>query len=138
MNIFENNYCSRCMKPISIEEKCPYCGYRETDTVKKYFIDEGTLFCDGRYELGAVYREDTEFIYYSAWDYQKKNPVIIKEYFPKNMAFRNTTNGDEVLVLNEHQDNFRNIVEQLLSTSALAFKRNNTVYLIENHPEGNF
>lgn len=94
MNLDEVYYCSRCMRQLDEEGVCPYCGYDPTESTGHTALEEGTLLCDGRYQLGAVIGEGGFGITYAAWDHVLQTPAAIKEYFPKGYANRDTSLDD--------------------------------------------
>ena len=94
MNLGEVYYCSRCMQELGDEGICPHCGHDPNKSTVHGALEEGTLLCDGRYQLGAVIGEGGFGITYAAWDHVLQMPAAIKEYFPKGYADRDITQDD--------------------------------------------
>ena len=75
MNVGEKHYCSKCMRETEEYGVCPHCGYDPDDLTESFCIEEGTLFQNGRYELGAVIGQGGFGITYAAWDMVLDIPV---------------------------------------------------------------
>ena len=82
-------YCSRCMRRMEKEGKCPHCGYDGTQERNLSALEEGTLLND-KYQLGVVIGQGGFGITYAAWDENLDRPVAVKEYFPADFVTRNT------------------------------------------------
>ena len=99
MNIGEKFYCSHCMKEIEDEECiCPHCGYAPFQGHNAHTLEEGTLFQNGRYQIGAAIGSGGFGITYAAWDIVLDQPVAIKEYYPSNLCERDVSEDDSVIV----------------------------------------
>lgn len=83
--------CYNCFGELKADEKvCPRCGCSaDLKNEEKYpnALTCGTIL-NGRYIVGRVLGQGGFGITYVAWDYQSKNSVAIKEYFPDTMAIR--------------------------------------------------
>ncbi len=98
MNLGENIYCSRCLRKLEEEKICPWCGYDPKEEPDDYVLSEGTLFQNGRYELGTVVGRGGFGIVYAAWDLILDMPVVIKEYFPDGYCERDSAESDRVII----------------------------------------
>ena len=88
-------YCSRCMRRMEEEGKCPHCGYdSEKQERNLTVLEEGTLLAE-KYQLGAVIGQGGFGITYAAWDENLDRPVAVKEYFPDSCVTRNIDVSDE-------------------------------------------
>lgn len=106
MNIDESYYCSKCMRRILSESKCPYCGYDpETDVNESPALETGTLL-SARYQLGSIIGKGGFGIVYAAWDEILNIPVAVKEYFPRDLALRNTEFSDEIQISPNNRNPF--------------------------------
>lgn len=101
MNIGEKHYCSKCFSPLPEEMICPLCGHDPDEKISPTFLEEGTLLMHGRYQIGVPIQYDMQFCYYGAWDRLAGRPVVIKEFFPREMIYRDTTISDEINVRQE-------------------------------------
>jgi len=81
--------CYQCFREKGAETVCPFCGYDPTGSAKKHPMalrPESIL--NGRYILGRVLGQGGFGITYIAQDYQTKERVALKEYFPSEFAGR--------------------------------------------------
>ena len=88
--------CYNCFRQINNTEICPHCGYNPKDNRKDYplALPNGTVLA-GKYILGRVLGQGGFGITYLAYDYDTKEIVAIKEYFPDTVAIRsNSLNVD--------------------------------------------
>ena len=114
MNIKGKHYCSKCLKPISDEILCPFCGHNPETLFDSHLMEEGTLLADQRYRIGVIIKEDPMFCYYGGWDYCSEEPVIIHELFPKYLVSRNVLVSDTVLVSPEKKSEYDEMLHQFL------------------------
>ena len=85
--------CGNCFKEIINEEGfCPSCGYDNAKNREAYplALPAGSILY-GRYIIGKVLGQGGFGITYLAQDYQTKDYVAIKEFFPGSMATRTGT-----------------------------------------------
>ena len=95
--------CYQCFREKGAETVCPFCGYDPTGSAKKHPMalrPESIL--NGRYILGRVLGQGGFGITYIAQDYQTKERVAVKEYFPTEFAGR--TNGTQVQIYSEERE----------------------------------
>ncbi len=86
------NVCYNCFKEHN-GGVCPFCGYSVSHDRGKYplALPHGTILA-GRYILGRVLGQGGFGITYVAKNYQTKEVVAVKEYFPETMATRINSN----------------------------------------------
>ena len=86
------NICYNCFNAKSESVAiCPHCGYNGTQGSKyPHALKPGTVL-GGKYILGRVLGQGGFGITYLAQDYQSKEIVAVKEYFPEAMATRSQT-----------------------------------------------
>lgn len=77
MNIGEKFICSRCLRYLEDEMICPFCGYNPESPVEQTILEEGTLLHNGRFQIGAVNKVDSEMVVYGAFDHARSKPVFI-------------------------------------------------------------
>ncbi|MDO5540437.1 MAG: BspA family leucine-rich repeat surface protein [Eubacteriales bacterium] len=117
MNIGEKYYCSKCMMEIEDEIICPYCGHDPETSTGRIALEEGTLLCNRRYQIGSILGTGGFGITYAAWDYTLSQAVAIKEYFPFDYASRDVWESNTVLV-DENDENIFQIGLQRFSREA--------------------
>ena len=85
------NLCYHCFqdKPEN-ESVCPHCGYDAAADAHPLALPCGTVL-GGKYILGHVLGQGGFGITYIAQDYQTKERVAVKEFFPDAMAMRTQT-----------------------------------------------
>ena len=86
-----NRLCMGCMREVNRPaEVCPYCGFR----VRDYIRPKNSLplyeIVNGKYLIGKVIGIGGFGITYVGWDFYQSKKVCIKEYFPRQIATRNT------------------------------------------------
>lgn len=95
MKVNGRERCVGCMKPLTAEGRCAYCGLQQD----KYrpiprCLRPGMCLRD-RYVLGRVFGEGSFGISYIAWDCLLDTVVAIKEYFPASLVSRHISEEDE-------------------------------------------
>ena len=86
----QNNLCPNCFQPIDPNAyTCPLCGFSRQSNCEKYplALTPGTVLA-GRFIIGRVLGQGGFGITYLAQDYQTKERVALKEYFPEAMVTR--------------------------------------------------
>lgn len=152
MNIGEEFYCSRCMRPVEDEEDiCPHCGYDAYHDSDTHLLEEGTLLNNGRYQIGAVIGSGGFGITYAAWDRKFDQPVAIKEYYSKNLCERNTTEDDTVTVNPDSEYVYQKGLDRFIREAKILntlenvknvvpviewFEANNTAYIVMKYIRG--
>lgn len=144
--------CLGCMELAADHGKCPKCGF----DVKNYSINPRCLrlntTLNNRYVVGKVLGEGGFGITYIGWDAVLDLPVAIKEYFPANVALRDTTNGSEIYVYEgkageAYQEGLKRCIKEVKSLSKFHdltgvvsihdfFYANGTAYIIMEYLRG--
>ena len=86
----QDNLCPNCFQPMDPNAKfCSNCGFSGRSNQEKYpvALPAGTVLA-GRYIVGRVLGQGGFGITYLALDYQTKEKVALKEYFPETMVTR--------------------------------------------------
>ena len=133
MNIGEDFYCSRCLQNLDQEQICDACGYDPSSPVLKNALEEGTLICEKRFQIGAVNKRLNPGFLYGAYDFLKQEPVFIFEFFPENLSERDAVSGTSVKIPKEKEEQFRNDcchLEKGLAHYYEIFRDNETFYLL--------
>lgn len=150
-----NKLCPGCMKELEEgAEVCPNCGYqRNTTIINPRYLSPHTIL-GGKYLLGKVIGAGGFGITYLALDLNLNTKIAIKEYFPSELATRDTSRGT-ITQLTIRQGNsshyFRKGLEQFMNEAKnLAgfnqlpgivsvkdfFFENNTAYMVMEYIEG--
>lgn len=90
-----NNLCMGCMRTIKAGETCPFCGFSPEEYDKKR--SPGALppftILNGKYLVGKELGKGGFGITYLGYDLNLQLPLAIKEYFPGELATRDTSAG---------------------------------------------
>ena len=90
--------CPGCMRMLDDPNiPCPYCGFdkRAYERTRDYRTLPPFTVLAGKYLLGKVLGKGGFGITYLAWEINLEIPVAIKEYFPADLAIRDTSRGGE-------------------------------------------
>lgn len=83
--------CLRCMRKIGDNDSCPYCRKEDSVPQKEPFLPLKTVI-GGRYLVGKLVASNSEGATYYAFDMEEKNPVTLRELFPKDVLSRGDGN----------------------------------------------
>lgn len=144
--------CSNCFcESVNGQGICANCGFDSAKNLRLYplALSPGTILY-GRYIIGRVLGQGGFGITYLAQDYQSKQFVAIKEFFPDSMAIRK--NGSAVLpytgergehfaygkstFLNEAQTMSRFNGNPHIAGVQLYFEENGTAYFVMEYVDG--
>ena len=155
MRVNGRERCVGCMKPLTAEGRCVYCGLQQD----KYrpiprCLRPGMCLRD-RYILGRVLGEGSFGISYIAWDCLLDTVVAIKEYFPASLVSRHISEEDEdtnVYIYEKresrkYQESLKKYLGEAKSLSAYYdldgivsvrdfFYANNTAYIVMGYVDG--
>lgn len=155
MKVNGRERCVGCMKPLTAEGRCAYCGLQQD----KYrpiprCLRPGMCLRD-RYVLGRVLGEGSFGISYIAWDCLLDTVVAIKEYFPASLVSRHISEEDEdtnVYIYEKresrkYQESLKKYLGEAKSFSAYYdldgivsvrdfFYANNTAYIVMGYVDG--
>lgn len=155
MRVNGRERCVGCMKPLTAEGRCVYCGLQQD----KYrpiprCLRPGMCLRD-RYVLGRVLGEGSFGISYIAWDCLLDTVVAIKEYFPASLVSRHISEEDEdtnVYIYEKresqkYQESLKKYLGEAKSLSAYYdldgivsvrdfFYANNTAYIVMGYVDG--
>lgn len=142
--------CMGCMsrKP-SDEEKCPNCGYTNTEQNLPHQLKTQTVLND-RYIIGKVLNDNGESILYLAYDKVKEERVCIREFMPDTLSSRKPDSSEikvntdclaqyktllsEFIQLNKDIVKLRTISQ--IQTVYEMFPQNNTAYAVLEYVDG--
>lgn len=131
---------------------CPYCGYASgTTPAYPYHLAPGTRLNE-RYVLGRVLGHGGFGITYLAWDLKLLRKAAVKEYYPQNVASRNSGEQEVTAFANEEIQEYYSyglnrfldearVLSRLLSHPGIVsfedfFAANGTAYLVMEYLEG--
>lgn len=140
--------CIRCMHTIEKTGTCPHCGLKEREYHAMQYVLPVRTVLQNRYMTGVVTEEDENSITYQGWDMQKKNRVLICEYFPRRYAARSRDGQIEPYYEKENifEERKKRCMERVKELGAVcpldnlilpnhAIQENNTVYMIMPYTE---
>jgi len=86
--------CLSCMTEVGEEQFCPICGFNQHEacTVSPAFLQPGTML-NNRYIVGIALGQGGFGITYIGYDTVLNTKVAIKEYYPSDIASRNSGDG---------------------------------------------
>ncbi len=150
-----NRLCPGCMRERNnMAGKCPYCGYLAAEKPDNPKCLPVNTILAGKYLVGRVLGQGGFGITYIGFDLNMQTRVAIKEYFPVEVASRDTalSTGNRVFVLNEEkrgtykrwQERFvteaRNIAKLADVPGVVAVKEffyeNDTAYIVMEYVDG--
>lgn len=142
------NICMNCMSDTGGEVICPICGYDNTSKNDPALLAVRSVLA-GRFIIGKAYDINGEGVSYSAFDTKINSPVIIREFFPCDIAIRVsdgsvTIKQDCSYAFNNGLMEFMDISDKLLGLSDLpclfktldSFELNGTAYRISEAVSG--
>ena len=149
------NICIGCMKSKEQGQSvCPHCGFDErTYTAPSYVLPPYTIL-NGKFLVGRVLDMGGFGITYVAMDLTLEHRVAIKEYFIRNVMYRNATESSKVTVVHTNIpeekiyhiscEKFENEAKTLASLSDLPgivrilefFTEYNTAYIVMEYLSG--
>ena len=94
-----NRLCIGCMREKAEGQKiCPHCGF-DPDQYKlpQYELPPYTIL-QGKYLIGRVLGAGGFGITYLGFDLNLEHPVAIKEYYVRNVMYRDNTTSSRVTV----------------------------------------
>lgn len=144
-------YCVNCMKPIEAVhgEVCPHCGFNNRTPVHPGALPHRTVLRE-RYSLGRVISADGEGLSYIAMDTKTDMKVLVREFYPLNLVFRDNASG-RVTPSTGKDAAFERLQQDLidmargltrlrdsrhLSKVLALFRENNTIYIVYEYHEG--
>ena len=145
-------FCNSCMAPYEDDDRCPNCGYSDSDPVNdSLYLPIGSTIKD-RYTIGMVLGSGAFGATYIGWDRKSGRKVIVKEYLPTEFATRMPGNTAVIMFTDgkkqkQFHDGLVKFLEeaeklrQLPSDNGVAqvldsFNFNNTAYIVSEFLEG--
>ncbi len=143
--------CMGCMESKGSVSLCPHCGWVEgSGSVSPVHLIPGTIV-NQKYLLGKTLGQGGFGITYLGWDLYLDRKLAVKEYFPREMSYREVGMTAVSLHSTGQENQFNYGLEKFLAEAkTLAifeghpnivtvrdfFKENSTAYLVMNYIEG--
>jgi serine/threonine protein kinase len=143
--------CMGCMKDKGAAERCPHCDWLEGTAPESTLHLPPRFVLQDKYIIGRVLGQGGFGITYLAWDSLLDRKLAVKEYFPRELATRNSGDNAVKVHSNSYDDQFSYGLDKFLDEAkTLAkfenhpnviavkdfFKANGTAYLVMNYLEG--
>lgn len=143
-----DNLCMNCFKPLTEGAVCAACEYDNDSPADTMYLPPKTMLQE-QYCVGTVITHDSDAVSYNGYDCQIGKKIIIREFYPKNMASRlDDSNALHIRQryaqsVADYKKSFMNLwttLEKIHNKSAVVpvydvFEDNNTVYAIIEHME---
>ena len=144
--------CMGCMREKNgQDQKCPYCGFDEKQFVAPAYSLVNRSILNGKYMTGRFLEESGYFITYLGWDLNLEINVMIHEYYPCTMLWRDDMTQPGVGCRPEDQEAFANGKRKFFTRAKVlarmwdlpgvvsvkdVFEENDTVYMITEYYQG--
>ncbi len=143
-----DNLCMNCFKPLTEGAVCAACEYDNDSPVDTMYLQPKTMLME-QYCVGTVITHDSDAVSYNGYDCQIGKKIIIREFYPRNMASRLDDSNDlhvrqrYAQSVEKYKQSFYTLwttLEKIHNKSAVVpvydvFEANNTVYAIIEHME---
>lgn len=143
-----DNLCMNCFKPLTEGAVCAACEYDNDSPVDTRYLQPKTMLKE-QYCVGTVIAHDSDAISYNGYDCQIDRKIIIREFYPRNMASRlDDSNNLHVRqryaqAVAKYKQSFYDLwttLEKIHNKSAVVpvydvFEGNDTIYAIIEHME---
>jgi serine/threonine protein kinase len=83
-----DHLCMGCMEEKGAAGVCPKCGWAEGSALQSYLHMPARTLLQDKYLIGKVLGQGGFGITYLAWDVFLERKLAIKEYFPRDLVFR--------------------------------------------------
>ncbi len=143
--------CMGCMENKGSASLCPYCGWVEgSGPISTLHLNPGSIVHQ-KYFLGKALGQGGFGITYLGWDLYLDRKLAVKEYFPREMSYREVGMTAVSLHSTGQENQFNYGLEKFLAEAkTLAvfeghpnivtvrdfFKENSTAYLVMNYIKG--
>lgn len=146
MNI--DDLCMSCMSELYGEKQCPKCGFYVDSPQISPYLSLKTAVC-GKYIVGKVISSNCEGVTYMAYDVDRREAVVMREFLPERLCER-SFGTTQVVVAEQNKDVYYRLLRDFLSLwrrlagvrgfSALIpvidiVEENNTAYAITEYIE---
>ena len=129
--------CMYCMQDNQGMDVCPHCGKNAAAPLLPNHLTPGEIL-GGRFLVGRAVGQDPLGVVYMVYDLRKENKLKIREYLPRNAAYRNPGDTEvqiEPGMQTEYQEGLTRMLTRAESpedpTQAMAhFEENGTLYVV--------
>ncbi len=147
--INSDNLCMSCMKEIGTLKQCPHCGFHVDSPQIAPYLPIRTVL-GNRYIVGKLLDYNGDGATYMGLDLTTRSAVNIREFFPDNLATRDTKtlsihpHEDQFILFNECLHSFVEMWRKLMRLSGLSalikvhdvLEGNGTCYAITENVDG--
>ena len=99
-----NRLCINCMKEKPQGEAvCPFCGFDESCYQKPAYVLDPRTVLKGKFLIGKLIDRGGFGIMYKAFDMNLEHTIAIKEYYIREVMFRDTAKSDQITVSWENE-----------------------------------
>ena len=146
-----NHLCMGCMENKGEEELCPKCGWMDGSLPDSPLHMPSRTLLHEKYLLGRVLGQGGFGITYLAWDIYLDRKLAIKEYFPRELVYRESGKSSVSVYTGTQSDQYKYGLSKFLAEAInLArfeghpnivavrdyFETNTTAYMVMNFLEG--
>ncbi|HSW36191.1 MAG TPA: FHA domain-containing protein [Candidatus Limnocylindrales bacterium] len=146
-----NNLCMGCMEVSGADAGCTQCGWVEGTGPESPLHLPPRSVLSKKYLLGRVLGQGGFGITYLAWDIYLDRKLAVKEYFPRELVFREKGYETVTLFSNATQGQYEYGLDKFIEEGKILakleghpnivsvkdfFKNNNTAYLVMSYVEG--
>lgn len=143
--------CVGCMAGRSGEQVCPHCGWFEGAGPESPLHLPPRTVLQGKYMLGRVLGQGGFGITYLAWDLFLERALAVKEYFPREMVYRDYGSATVSVIRTGAGQGYQFGLQRFLDEAKLLarfdghpnivsvkdfFRENETAYLVMNYLQG--
>ena len=146
-----NHLCMGCMEDRGNNQICPVCGWVEGTPPESPVHMPARTLLNEKYLLGRVLGQGGFGITYLAWDIYLDRKLAIKEYFPRELVFRDPDSSTVAIYQGTQAEQYSYGLSKFLAEAKnLArfeghpnivsvrdyFEANDTAYMVMNYLEG--
>lgn len=129
INISGKSLCQSCFEEI-FSEPCPKCGFSEDSYIPEFAVLPCGSVLQGRYAIGRVMDKGGFGITYLAYDTKLDRKIAIKEYFPRDYAWRSSDTATVTIHSEDDSDTFKNGAEKFYDEARLVAKFNDSSSIV--------
>lgn len=129
INILGKNLCKSCFAEIA-SEPCPKCGFSEDSYIPEMTVLPCGSVLQGRYAIGRVIGKGGFGVTYLAYDIKLDRKIAIKEYFPRELAWRGSDTATVTIHNESDSQTFKNGAEKFYSEARLVAKFNGSPSIV--------
>lgn len=129
INISGRSLCQCCFEDIT-SEPCPRCGFSEASYTPEVAVLPCGSVLQGRYAIGKAIGKGGFGITYLAYDIKLDRKIAIKEYFPRELAWRSSDTATVTIHSGKDAETFKNGAEKFYEEARLVAKFNGSSSIV--------